>query len=82
MRVRVDTAVVLTADDDPAVAGLPAGMTAHPITIRGNVTDWDFATKGFAVMGPSSLGARIYGPSVRSYVLPRMARLLGELYGV
>lgn len=75
MYVRVDTALTVS------VPGLPGGMTAHPIAIAGT-TGKTIETKGFGVMGPSKLGPRINGKTVQSYVLPRLPRLLGELYGV
>ena len=88
--VRMGGKVVLQARVNTALTvefpGLPAGVTAHPITITAGAPGEKPAipTSGVGVMAPHAdgTGTHIDGSTVRSYVIPRIPRFLGELYGV
>lgn len=82
MWAKVNTELTVSADDEPAVAGLPAGATAHRIVLVNATGTKMIGTKGFAVMAPHEDGTHIDGRTVRSFLIPRVARYLGELYGV
>lgn len=75
MYARVNTALTVS------VPGLPGGVTAHPIVIAGTLGK-QIETKGFGLMAPHEDGTHIDGQTVRSFLIPRMPRYLGELYGV
>jgi hypothetical protein len=74
---RVNTALTVE------VPGLPAGVSAHPIVVAGT-TGKQIETKGFGLMAPHNdgTGTHIDGQTVRSFIVPRLPRFLGELYGV
>lgn len=66
------------------IGHVPAGITGHAITIVSADGEKAIATKGIALKAPhqDGTGTHIDGQSVRVYILPRLTRFIGELYGV
>lgn len=66
------------------IHGLPAGATTHNIFIANADKTKAICTNGFAVriMHNDGTGVHIDGHTIQTYVVPRISRFLGELYGV
>jgi hypothetical protein len=63
---------------------LPAGLTVHAIRVQDAMRTKTLETTGVAVKAPHNdgTGTHIDGQTVASYVGPRVARIIADLYGV
>ena len=66
--------------DLPDSLHFPEGVTAHPMTIMDAAGTRTIKTNGVAMRQLHDDGVHIDGMTVQSYVYPRLARLLVQLY--
>jgi hypothetical protein len=66
--------------DLPDGVDLPEGVTAHPMVVMDAAGTKTLQTKGVAMRQLHVDGVHVDGMTVQSYVYPRLARLLVQLY--
>lgn len=64
------------------LGNIPEFVTPHRITIWNGTRTESYVSKGLALRYPQSSGVHIDTNTVRAYVMPRLPKILGRLYGV
>ena len=81
----------LTADNDIAetdaallapLGNIPEFVTPHRITIWNGTRTESYASKGLALRYPQNSGVHIDTNTIRAYIMPRLPKIVGRLYGV